>query len=275
MGEIKLAIKPVSEASATRFGIYLNYTNPNKAMFIGYDSGGWFWQNYGASNSTYYHGTRQPAPAAGETVILNIKWSDNSIVSAKVDGVDLFEGSVPEFSYTTSDKIAIKCGTWNTECTEVYVCDADNIPEETTEPTSSTEAPEVPADPDRETFTLTNDAMNVTVDAKFPRVIKYDLANGNVVYGQTKTLDTIITNGVDLTVDPEKVVTTEAADKVTYKFPLKSADNTIDMEMTCELVIENNTLAFNITEIKNNLNSQVNPILKIYIPQHSLVSVNA
>lgn len=275
MGEIKLAIKPVSEASATRFGVYLNYTNPNNAMFIGYDSGGWFWQNYGASDSTWYSGTRQPAPAAGKTVILNIKWSDNNIVSAKVDGVDLFEGSVPEFSYTTGDKIAIKCGTWNTAYTEVYVCDADKIPEETTESTETTETPEVPADPDRETVTLTNDAMNVTVDAKFPRVIKYDLANGDVVYGQTKTLDTIRINGVDLTVDPEKVVTTEAADKVTYKFPLKSADNTIDMEMTCELVIENNTLAFNITEIKNNLDSQVNPILKIYIPQHSLVSVNA
>lgn len=274
-GEIKLAIKPVSEASATRFGVYLNYTNPNNAMFIGYDSGGWFWQNYGASDSTWYSGTRQPAPAAGETVILNIRWSDNKIVSAQVDGVDLFEGSVPEFSYTTGDKIAIKCGTWNTAYTEVYVCDADKIPEETTESTETTETPEVPADPDRETVTLTNDAMNVTVDAKFPRVIKYDLANGNVVYGQTKTLDTIRINGVDLTVDPEKVVTTEAADKVTYKFPLKSEDNTIDMEMTCELVIENNTLAFNITEIKNNLDSQVNPILKIYIPQHSLVSVNA
>ena len=275
MGEIKLAIKPVSEASATRFGVYLNYTNPNNAMFIGYDSGGWFWQNYGASNSTYYGGTRQPAPAAGKTVILNIRWSDNKIVSAQVDGVDLFEGSVPEFSYTTGDKIAIKCGTWNTAYTEVYVCDADKIPEETTESTETTETPEVPADPDRETVTLTNDAMNVTVDAKFPRVIKYELANGDVVYGQTKTLDTIRINGVDLTVDPEKVVTTEAADKVTYKFPLKSEDNTIDMEMTCELVIENNTLAFNITEIKNNLDSQVNPILKIYIPQHSLVSVNA
>lgn len=275
MGEIKLAIKPVSEASATRFGVYLNYTNPNNAMFIGYDSGGWFWQNYGASGSTWYKGTRQPAPAAGKTVILNIKWSDNNIVSAKVDGVDLFEGSVPEFSYTTGDKIAIKCGTWDTAYTEVYVCDADKIPEETTESTETTETPEVPADPDRETITLTNDAMNVTVDAKFPRVIKYNLANGDVVYGQTKTLNTIRINGVDLTVDPEKVVTTEAADKVTYKFPLKSADNTIDMEMTCELVIDNNTLAFNITEIKNNLDSQVNPILKIYIPQHSLVSVNA
>ena len=89
--------------------------------------------------------------------------------------------------------------------------------------------------------------MSVTVDAKFPRVIKYDLANGDVVYGQTKTLDTIRINGVDLTVDPETVVTTEAADKVTYKFPLQSDDNTIDMEMTCELVIENKTLSFNIT----------------------------
>lgn len=272
-GTVNLAIKPVSGPTETRFGVYLNYENPNNGYFIGYDAGGWFWQRYGDDGS--YKSVGIDAPEAGEQVILKITWSDNTITSATVDGQSIFGGSTVDISYTTGDKIAIKCGTYNSQYTDIYVCDADNIPEETTEPTSSTEAPEVPADPDRETFTLTNDAMNVTVDAKFPRVIKYDLANGNVVYGQTKTLDTIRINGVDLTVDPEKVVTTEAADKVTYKFPLKSADNTIDMEMTCELVIENNTLAFNITEIKNNLDSQVNPILKIYIPQHSLVSVNA
>lgn len=272
-GTVNLAIKPVSGPTETRFGVYLNYENPNNGYFIGYDAGGWFWQRYGDDGS--YKSVGIDAPEAGEQVILKITWSDNTITSATVDGQSIFGGSTVDISYTTGDKIAIKCGTYNSQYTDIYVCDADNIPEETTEPTSSTEAPEVPADPDRETFTLTNDAMNVTVDAKFPRVIKYDLANGDVVYGQTKTLDTIRINGVDLTVDPEKVVTTEAADKVTYKFPLKSADNTIDMEMTCELVIDNNTLAFNITEIKNNLDSQVNPILKIYIPQHSLVSVNA
>lgn len=272
-GTVNLAIKPVSGPTETRFGVYLNYENPNNGYFIGYDAGGWFWQRYGDDGS--YKPVGIDAPEAGEQVILKITWSDNTITSATVDGQSIFGGSTVDISYTTGDKIAIKCGTWNTEYTEVYVCDADNIPEETTESTEATEPPEVPVDPDRETVTLTNDAMNVTVDAKFPRVIKYDLANGNVVYGQTKTLDTIRINGVDLTVDPETVVTTEAADKVTYKFPLKSEDNTIDMEMTCELVIENNTLAFNITEIKNNLDSQVNPILKIYIPQHSLVSVNA
>ena len=272
-GTVNLAIKPVSGPTETRFGVYLNYENPNNGYFIGYDAGGWFWQRYGDDGS--YKPVGIDAPEAGEQVILKITWSDNTITSATVDGQSIFGGSTVDISYTTGDKIAIKCGTWNTEYTEVYVCDADNIPEETTESTEATEPPEVPVDPDRETVTLTNDAMNVTVDAKFPRVIKYDLANGDVVYGQTKTLDTIRINGVDLTVDPETVVTTEAADKVTYKFPLKSEDNTIDMEMTCELVIENNTLAFNITEIKNNLDSQVNPILKIYIPQHSLVSVNA
>ena len=272
-GTVNLAIKPVSGPTETRFGVYLNYENPNNGYFIGYDAGGWFWQRYGDDGS--YKPVGIDAPEAGEQVILKITWSDNTITSATVDGQSIFGGSTVDISYTTGDKIAIKCGTWNTEYTEVYVCDADNIPEETTESTEATEPPEVPVDPDRETVVLTNDAMSVTVDAKFPRVIKYDLANGNVVYGQTKTLDTIRINGVDLTVDPETVVTTEAADKVTYKFPLKSEDNTIDMEMTCELVIENNTLAFNITEIKNNLDSQVNPILKIYIPQHSLVSVNA
>lgn len=272
-GTVNLAIKPVSGPTETRFGVYLNYENPNNGYFIGYDAGGWFWQRYGDNGSYEHVGIN--APEAGEQVILKITWSDKTITSATVDGQSIFGGSTVDINYTTGDKIAIKCGTLNSQYTDIYVCDADKIPEETTESTSSTEAPEVPADPDRETITLTNDAMNVTVDAKFPRVIKYNLANGNVVYGQTKTLDTIRINGVDLTVDPEKVVTTEAADKVTYKFPLKSADNTIDMEMTCELVIDNNTLAFNITEIKNNLDSQVNPILKIYIPQHSLVSVNA
>lgn len=272
-GTVNLAIKPVSGPTETRFGVYLNYENPNNGYFIGYDAGGWFWQRYGDDGS--YKSVGIDAPESGEQVILKITWSDNTITSATVDGQSIFGGSTVDISYTTGDKIAIKCGTYNSQYTDIFVCDADNIPEETTESTETTEPPEVPVDPDRETVVLTNDAMSVTVDAKFPRVIKYDLANGDVVYGQTKTLDTIRINGVDLTVDPETVVTTEAADKVTYKFPLKSEDNTIDMEMTCELVIENNTLAFNITEIKNNLDSQVNPILKIYIPQHSLVSVNA
>jgi len=273
MGTLDWDIKAVNDASTTRFGIWLKYSDTNNGMFIGYDKDGWFWQNYGATGETWYNGTRVKGPNAGETVRLQLTWTDSKFVVATVNGQTLFQGEIPEFKYATGDKIAIKCGTYG-DVTEVYVREHKDE-EPTTESTSSTEAPEVPADPDRETITLTNDAMNVTVDAKFPRVIKYNLANGNVVYGQTKTLDTIRINGVDLTVDPEKVVTTEAADKVTYKFPLKSADNTIDMEMTCELVIDNNTLAFNITEIKNNLDSQVNPILKIYIPQHSLVSVNA
>lgn len=278
MGTLDWDIKAVNDASTTRFGIWLKYSDTNNGMFIGYDKGGWFWQNYGATGETWYNGTRVKGPNAGETVRLQLTWTDNKFIKATVNGQGLFEGSIPDFAYAEGDKIAIKCGSYNgtsgMELTEVYVREHKDE-EPTTEPTSSTEPPEVPVDPDRETVVLTNDAMSVTVDAKFPRVIKYDLANGNVVYGQTKTLDTIRINGVDLTVDPETVVTTEAADKVTYKFPLKSEDNTIDMEMTCELVIENNTLAFNITEIKNNLDSQVNPILKIYIPQHSLVSVNA
>lgn len=278
MGTLDWDIKAVNDASTTRFGIWLKYSDTTNGMFIGYDKDGWFWQNYGATGETWYQGTRVKAPNAGETARLQLTWTDSKFVVATVNGQTLFQGEIPEFKYAEGDKIAIKCGSYNgtsgMELTEVYVREHKDE-ETTTEPTSSTEPPEVPVDPDRETVVLTNDAMSVTVDAKFPRVIKYDLANGNVVYGQTKTLDTIRINGVDLTVDPETVVTTEAADKVTYKFPLKSEDNTIDMEMTCELVIENNTLAFNITEIKNNLDSQVNPILKIYIPQHSLVSVNA
>lgn len=279
MGEIKLAIKTVSSVADTRFGVFLNYTDPNNGMFIGFDADGWFWQNYGATGATWYQGSRVAAPTPGETVILNIRWSDNKIVAATADGVDLFEGSVPEFSYTTSDKIALRVASYNNGAvlSEVYVCDADNIPEETTESTEPTEPPEVPVDPERETVTLTNDAMNVILDAKFPRVISYEMKNidNTIVYGQNKTLDTIRINGVEIAVNFDDVTTTQAADKVTYTIPLKSEENNIDMVMTCNLTILNNTLSFNITEIVNNLDSQVYPILKIYIPQHSLVSVNS
>lgn len=275
-GTLDWDILPASDASKSRFGIWLKYSDTSNGMFIGYDSGGWFWQNYGADNESWYSGTRVAAPKAGQTVRLQLSWTDNKFIKAEVDGQTLFEGSIPEFGYAEGDKIAIKCGTYSTEYTEVYIREHTDE-EPTTESTEATEAPEVPVDPNRETVTLTNDAMNVLVDAKFPRVISYEMKNINntVVYGQTKTLDTIRINGVDIKVNPDEVTTTQAADKVTYQFPLKSEANNIDMVMTCELVIKDNTLAFNITEIKNNLDSQAYPILKIYIPQHSLVSVNS
>lgn len=275
-GTLDWDILPASDASKSRFGIWLKYSDTSNGMFIGYDSGGWFWQNYGADNESWYSGTRVAAPKAGQTVRLQLSWTDNKFIKAEVDGQTLFEGSIPEFGYAEGDKIAIKCGTYSTEYTEVYIREHTDE-EPTTESTEATEAPEVPVDPNRETVTLTNDAMNVLVDAKFPRVISYEMKNINntVVYGQTKTLDTIRINGVDIKVNPDEVTTTQAADKVTYQFPLKSEANNIDMVMTCELAIKDNTLAFNITEIKNNLDSQAYPILKIYIPQHSLVSVNS
>ncbi len=278
MGTLDWDIKAVNDAAQTRFGIWLKYSDTNNGMFIGYDAQGWFWQNYGATGETWYNGTRVKGPNAGETVRLQLAWTDSSFIQATVNGELLFEGSIPDFEYATGNKLAVKCGSYNgtngMELTEVYVREHKEE-QPTTEPTESTETPEVPVDPDRETVVLTNDAMSVTVDAKFPRVIKYDLANGNVVYGQTKTLDTIRINNVDIKVNPDDVVSTHTPDKIEYKFPLKSEENNIDMVMTSTISIENNTLSFNIIEIVNNLDSHVNPILKIYIPQHSLVSVNS
>ena len=53
--------------------------------------------------------------------------------------------------------------------------------------------------------------------------------------------------------------------------------DSVDAVITAELVAEKNTLAFNITDIKNNLEDSVtgNPIQTIEIPDQSLVSVRS
>ena len=127
-----------------------------------------------------------------------------------------------------------------------------------------------------ETETLSTEDMDVVVSKTFPSVVRYDMKKGDlagkVFYGQSEKINTVTIN-VEL--DDADVKATFDGAKATYVMTVKG--DKIDAVITSELVAEGNTLAFNITDIKNNLQDTVdgNPIQTIEIPNQSLVSVRS
>jgi len=55
-GNFSFKLKNNTQRKNSRFGIYLGYTDPGNAMFIGYDQFGWFWQKYKGGDGQYYQG---------------------------------------------------------------------------------------------------------------------------------------------------------------------------------------------------------------------------
>lgn len=106
-----------------RFGFYLGYKDPGHALFIGYDSGGWFWQRYG-SDGQWYSGTRVGAPAVNTPVNVKITW-DGTNASLAVDGKDAF-GSVNYSSMRNflTNKLALKAGVYGSQITEMFLADS-------------------------------------------------------------------------------------------------------------------------------------------------------
>lgn len=135
--------------------------------------------------------------------------------------------------------------------------------------------------------TISSDAMEVGIDNTFPRVAGYTMKGGDIdgkkFYGQTEALDTIVLNQTDatdstgtavklgkgLTINYKK----DGSSKALYTMHVKT-ENGIDATIESELVVEDRTLAFNITKVTNNKGAK--EIVKtINIPNHNLVSVKS
>ncbi|MGN0276843.1 MAG: endo-alpha-N-acetylgalactosaminidase family protein [Hominisplanchenecus sp.] len=132
--------------------------------------------------------------------------------------------------------------------------------------------------------TIASEEMEVEVAEKFPFVIQYNMKGdleGKVFYGQTEAIDTIEINGTLIQVTDEDVKTVFTEDTATYEMTLKDEEANIDCVITAELKVEKNTLAFNITDVVNNLvdkdakGQEIYPIQTIEIPNHSLISVRS
>lgn len=130
-----------------------------------------------------------------------------------------------------------------------------------------------------ETEVLSTGMMDVYAAKNFPSVVKYEMKSGDLkgktFYGQTSEINTIRINGTDVQLSPEDVKAEFADDKAEYTMTVKGEE--IDAVIKAELVAEENILAFNITEIKNNLSDKVDghPVQTIEIPNHSLISVRS
>lgn len=131
---------------------------------------------------------------------------------------------------------------------------------------------------DVETQKLSTKDMDVYVSKTFPSVVRYEMKGdlaGKVFYGQSAQISTIRINETDVVLEESDVKATFSENKAVYTMTVKGEK--IDAVITAELVAEANTLAFNITEVKNNLKDAVdgNPIQTIEIPDHSLISIRS
>lgn len=136
-----------------------------------------------------------------------------------------------------------------------------------------------------ETEVLSTDYMDVHVAKNFPSVVRYEMKKGDLkgktFYGQTSEINTIRINGTDIKLSKDDVKATFKDNKATYELTVKSGD-TIDAVLTAELVAKDDTVSFEITKVKNNLDEtkivdkrHVYAIQSIEIQNHSLISVNS
>ena len=111
-GSFHATIKSPQEGSANRFGFYLGYNDPGNGLFIGYDSGGWFWQTYtGGGSGSWYSGARIAAPSANEEHDIQDSWTDAKVATLTVDGQKAFDVDYSAMA-NLSNKLAIKAGSW-------------------------------------------------------------------------------------------------------------------------------------------------------------------
>ena len=342
-GYFSFKIKSNSEKKDTRFGVYLGYTDPGNAMFIGYDAYGWFWQKYKGGDGTYAR--MAIAPKKGEETAVEISWTADKKVTVKINGEVKLDNEDCNAASWSSNKIAIKAGTWGNDVTDVTlkeikytgqqptvlkkyevsgkILDDDNNPlaganifvdgEKQTESAAGTgefslklqkgkytlkfakdgyETEEKELDindssvsdltvklenlGEAKTDIISSEDMDVTVDKTFPRVVKYLMKKENlknkVFYGQQELIRTIKINGKDIRVKKSDVTSEINGNTISYILKVRKGTE-VDAVIKAFLKVEKNTLAFEITEITNNLNDTDNPIETIEIPNHGLVSV--
>jgi len=342
-GYFSFKIKSNSEKKDTRFGVYLGYTDPGNAMFIGYDAYGWFWQKYKDGDGTYAR--MAIAPKKGEETAVEISWTADKKVTVKINGEVKLDNEDCNAASWSSNKIAIKAGTWGNDVTDVTlkeikytgqqptvlkkyevsgkVLDDDNNPlaganifvdgEKQTESAAGTgefslklqkgkytlkfakdgyETEEKELDindssvsdltvklenlGEAKTDIISSEDMDVTVDKTFPRVVKYLMKKENlknkVFYGQQELIRTIKINGKDIRVKKSDVTSEINGNTISYILKVRKGTE-VDAVIKAFLKVEKNTLAFEITEITNNLNDTDNPIETIEIPNHGLISV--
>lgn len=301
-GYFEGTIKDKTSGGNASFGIYLGYKDAGNGMFVGYDADGWFWQKLQNGDGDRYSDSTLAAPEQEMETSFCIAWTAGRKVTLTVGGQKVFEEDFSGLSDLT-DKIAVKVGTSSGTAGDVYLKDIHYTGQDEADASSvsgslaegagmmNIDAADTTS---RETGNvaekkISSESMDVYVAENFPRVVRYEMKQdlaGKTFYGQSDDIHTIRINGTDVALGADDVKTDFSQNgKAIYTMTVKEEASHIDAVITAELAVDKNTLAFQITEIKNNLtDTTVNkygekvetyPVETIAIPNHSLISVRS
>ena len=227
-----------------------------------------------AVTDVYLKNIHYTGQAEAKTYAVTGKVQDGKAISnatVTVEGQSVRTGEDGSYSLTLATgnyEMTVARDGYETVVENIAVTDADTV----LDTVSLVKSAEV------ETEKLSTEDMDVFVSKTFPSVVKYEMKGdlaGKVFYGQSEKINTVRINNRDIQLDDADVKATFEGNKATYVMTVKG--DSVDAVITAELVAEKNTLAFNITDIKNNLEDSVtgNPIQTIEIPDQSLVSVRS
>ena len=270
---VALTFKEDSEKGKSRFGVFLKFKDTNNNVFVGYDSGGWFWEYKSPTDSTWYKGNRVAAPEPGSVNRLSITLKSDGQLNATNNDEKLFDtvtlpAAVNE-TLKNEKKIVLKAGSYGNDRTVVSVKTDNQEGVKADDTPAQKETGPVVDDSKVSYDTIRSAVLKAVIDQAFPRVKEYTL-NGHTLPGQVQQLKKILVNNHEIT--PE--VTYKKINDTTAEYLMKLRDekNFINADMTVRLQVVDNQLHFDVTKIVNH--NQVTPGQKIDDERKLLSSIN-
>ncbi|HFI0420340.1 TPA: endo-alpha-N-acetylgalactosaminidase family protein [Streptococcus suis] len=161
--EVSLSFVERSEPEKARFGVYLNHTDQNKHVLVGYDKDGWFWEYKSPSASTWYRGQRVPAPERNVLYDLSVNLTPTGEISASIlsdsmtEAQELFatqqipEAAWNELKNTLSAKLKVTSRDADRTVVDIVAKNQEGVSETASQPTTpattGTGTPTTPATP--------------------------------------------------------------------------------------------------------------------------------
>ncbi|MBF0780588.1 MULTISPECIES: endo-alpha-N-acetylgalactosaminidase family protein [unclassified Granulicatella] len=242
----------LSETNQGRFGVFLKFKDTDNNIFVGYDSGGWFWEYKSPSESTWYSGGRVASPQKNSKNELTVTLKSDGQLNATNNGTNLFDTvNLPRAvmdNLANQNRIALKTASYGNEITSVLI-KTDNQ-ENVSPDTSSTNQETSPEVDDSHIVydTIQSDVLQAKIDTTFPRIKQYEY-KGNIMYGQVALSNKVVINGHDI----EPRVEYRKLDESTAEYVLhvNKDEEKINADITVRVKIEGNQMHYDVTNIVN------------------------
>ena len=237
-------------STSGRVGLVFRYVDEEQWASINYDaSGNWVWetpQSYGN------FGANMPVLENGREYEIEVKYSESKI-TLLIDGKEVAQQNVVSLP-TAPGKIGLRSWFDN----KIIELDYVSVKE-------SNDGVLVPPETIVDEQTLKSENMNVVLDNNFPRVIRYEWKDGEVLQGEDEQLYIVKLNGDKYIPNVEFTQVDDKTAEYTLRF------NELGLEMKLQMILVNeSTLRMEVKEINENGSFKLK---NISFPGHSLASV--